>query len=314
MLSWEERRQMVKVATLYYFEGLTQDQIAKKVGVSRPIISKLLQKSKDTGIVEIYIKDESAHTVELEQKLVKKFALKDAIVIPTSGSSPESSKRAVARAGAYYLSRNLKGVKNLGISWGSTLAELVAQFPYIRREDIKIIPLEGGMGRQYVEIHANQLAYELAKKLNGKCSYLYAPAIVETKELKERLMEMQDIEAVLQEGRNVDKALIGIGNPFENSTLEKIGYLKKEDLDSLREVGAVGDIGFRFFNQAGKPIQHPLNDKVIGASLELLKKIKEVIVVVEGEHKLDSVFGALKGNYIDVLVIDEFTASSLIDK
>lgn len=47
MLSWEERRQLVKVASLYYIEGFTQEQIAKKIGVSRPIISKQLQKAKE---------------------------------------------------------------------------------------------------------------------------------------------------------------------------------------------------------------------------------------------------------------------------
>ncbi|TLS38726.1 sugar-binding transcriptional regulator [Pseudalkalibacillus caeni] len=312
MLDWEERRQLVKVANLYYFEGLTQSQVASKIGVSRPIVSKLLQKAKDVGIVEIYIKDESAHTVELEQRMEDRFGLKDVIVVPTAGYSAERSKRAVARAGAYFLSKNLKEVKKLGISWGTTLAQLVEEYPFSKHEDIKIVPLEGGMGRQYVEIHANQLAYEMAKKFNGKCSYLYAPAIVETEELKERLMDMEDIKAVLEEGKQVDKALIGIGNPHENSTLKKIGYLQDEDIDHLRETGAVGDIGFRFFDENGNPIKDSLNDKVIGIPLEGLKEIKEVICVVEGTHKLESIRGALEGSYLDVLVIDEPTASRLL--
>lgn len=58
---------------------------------------------------------------------------------------------------------------------------------------------------------------------------------------------MQDIEAVLEEGRNVDIAVIGIGNPHRSSTLRKLGYLSDEDLNYLRKLGVVGDIGFRFF-------------------------------------------------------------------
>lgn len=73
-MNWDERRQIVKVATLYYFEGLTQAEIAKKVGVSRPLISKLLNKARENGIVEIYIRDENAHTVELENRLEKSTA------------------------------------------------------------------------------------------------------------------------------------------------------------------------------------------------------------------------------------------------
>jgi DNA-binding transcriptional regulator LsrR (DeoR family) len=314
MLSHEERRQMVKVANLYYIDGWTQAQISKKIGASRPIISKLLQTAKEAGIVEVFIKDESVHTVELEQQLERKYGLEDVVVAPTIGLAPERVKRTVVQAGAHYISRNLKNVKRLGISWGTTIAELVKEYSFERRKDIKIIPLEGGMGSQFVEIHSNQLAYELAKKMDSTCSYLYAPAIVESEELKERLMEMSDIKTVLEEGKNVDMAIIGIGNPLQDSTLNKIGYLKDQDLDDLCTMGAVGDIGFRFFDESGIPIKHPLNNKIIGLSLDQLKNINKVIAVVDGTHKLDSVLGALRGKYVDVLIIDEQTASLLLKK
>jgi DNA-binding transcriptional regulator LsrR (DeoR family) len=314
MSKWEERRQVVKVANLYYIDGWTQAQISKKIGASRPIISKLLNMAKETGIVEVFIKDESVHTVELEQQLEKKYGLEDVVVAPTIGLSPEMVKRTIVQAGAHYISKNLKNVNHLGISWGTTVAELVKEYQFERRKDIKIIPLEGGMGRRFGEVHANQIAYELAKKMNSRCSYLYAPAIVETKELKERLMEMQDIKTVLEEGKNVDMAVIGIGNPFKESTLKEIGYLQDRDLDDLCTMGAVGDIGFRFFNESGKPIRHPLNDKVIGLSLDQLKQIKKVIAVADGTHKLKSIMGALRGNYVNVLIIDEQTASMLLNE
>ena len=315
MLNWEERRQLVKVANLYYIDGWTQQQIAKKIGVSRPIISKLLQKARDLGIVEVYIKDESAHTVDLEQQLEKKYGLKDAVVISTVGLTPEMIKKAVGQAGAYYLSKYLKkqDVNRLGISWGSTLAELVKEYPFERREVMNIVPLVGGMGTQHVEIHANQLAYELAKKMNCTCSYLYAPAIVETKELKDHLVAMKEISSVLEEGKEVDVALIGIGNPYRGSTMRELNYLQEDDIQNLRKMGTVGDIASRFFDESGEIIKHPLNDKVIGLSLEHLKKIKEVIGVVEGTHKLESVSASLRGNYLDVLIIDEQTASALLE-
>jgi DNA-binding transcriptional regulator LsrR (DeoR family) len=312
MLNWEERRHLVKVATLYYVEGWTQEQIAKKMGVSRPVISKLLQKAKDLGIVEVYIKDQSIHTVKLEQKMETLFQLDDVVVVPTIGLTPEMARRAVGQSAAYYLSKNIKGCKSLGISWGTTLAEMVKEFPYERHEKIKVIPLEGGMGRKFAEIHANQLAYELAKKLNSSCQYLYAPAILETEDLKNRLMEMEDIKSVLEEGRNVEIAVIGVGNPHKGSTLKQIGYLEDQDLHLLRQLGAVGDIGFRFFDDQGIPINDAVNNKVIGVSLEQLRKIKKVIAVVEGSHKADSLLGALKGNYINTLIIDEQTASVVL--
>lgn len=313
-MDWNEKRQLVKISNLYYKDGFTQAEIAAKMGVSRPVISKLLQRAKDEGIVNIYIKDESVHTVELEQRLEKHFGLEEAIVVPNSGMTSEMVKRAVAQAGANYISRNMKGIKSIGISWGTTLSHFVREYPFERREDIKVVPLEGGMGVKAVEIHANQLANELGKKINGTCNYLYAPAIVETEELKDRLMAMQDIQTVLETGRKVDLAITGIGNPYRESTLMKLGYLHEQDLSRLRELGAVGDIGFRFFDEHGNSVNDDFSGKVIGITLEEFKKINKVITLVEGEHKADSILGALRGQFIKVLVIDEITASALLKK
>jgi DNA-binding transcriptional regulator LsrR (DeoR family) len=314
MLSWEERRQLVKVASYYYIEGFTQEQIAKKIGVSRPVISKQLQKAKDFGIVEVFIKDETVHTVELEERLEEYYGLKDAVVVPIADQYPEIRKKVIGQVAANYIMKNMKKVKSIGIGWGSTLAEFVKEYPYERRENIKVVPLVGGMGTQQVGIHANQLAYELAKKMNGSCSYLYAPAIIDSEELKNRLVNMPDVKSVLEEARKVDLAIVGIGNPYKDSTLEKIGYLKQEDIEDLRNRGAVGDITSRFLNSDGQPINHPINDKVIGTTLDEIEKIPIVIGVVEGTNKLDSIRGALTGNYLDILIIDEASAGALLPK
>ncbi|WP_264987853.1 sugar-binding transcriptional regulator [Lysinibacillus piscis] len=315
MLSWEERRQLVKIANWYYTDGWTQQQIAKKMGVSRPVISKLLQKAKDTGIVEVFIKDESVHTVELEKRLETQYGLQDAVVVPSVGLTPDMVRRSVGQMAAHYIARWLgQDVKQLGISWGKTLAEVVKEYPFERREQINIVPLVGGMGTKSVEIHANQLAYELAKKMNGSCSYLYAPAIVETVELRERLVEMQDIAQVLEEGKNVEVALIGIGNPHKGSTMKEIGYVQEADIQSLKKAGAIGDIGSRFFDQEGTPIEHELNSRIIGLHLQDLIKIPYVIGVAEGTHKAESVEAALKGNYLHTLIIDEQTALAILNE
>ncbi|GAA5415751.1 deoxyribonucleoside regulator [Paraliobacillus ryukyuensis] len=314
MVNWEEQRQLVKIATLYHYEDWTQEQIAKKFGISRPIVSKLLHRAKDQGMVEVYIKNENVHTVNLERKLEEHFHLREAVVVPSPAPNLERVTNAVGRAGAHYLSKKIKSINSLGISWGNTLAELVKEFPYVIKDDIQVVPLEGGMGRKRADIHANQLAYELAKKMNGTCSYLYAPAIVETKELKDRLMQMSDINDVIEEGKQVDTALISLGTPYQHSTLQSVGYLQEQDVEQLKEAGVVGEIGFRFYDRNGTPIHHSLEKEYIGVALEDIKKIDEVIGIVAGSHKVESVLAALKEGYVNVLVIDDQTASKLISE
>lgn len=307
-----EHKMMVKTATLYYHEGWTQAQISKKIGMSRPIISRLLQKAKDAGIVEVFIKDETVHTVALEQQLEKMFVLDEAIVVPTSHAQGHTMKSAVASAAAYYVAKKSRNISRLGISWGTTVAEFVKAYPYEKRADMHIVPLEGGMGRASIDIHANHLAYELAKKMQASCSYLYAPAIVDSEEVKNHFMEISDIQTVLQEGAQTEMAIIGVGNPHEDSTLEKVGYLQAEDAASLKAAGAAGDVGFRFFDDNGEPVNHPLNERVVGVNFEQLKEIPTVIAIADGTHKLRSLRGILASRIINVLVIDEYSAARLV--
>lgn len=308
----KEQELMVKIATFYYHEGWTQAQISKKIGMSRPTVSRLLQHAKDTGIVEVFLKDETVHTVALEQQLEKRFNLAEAVVVPTSRARGHSMKSAVASAGASYVEKKVKNVRRLGISWGTTVAEFVKWYPYEKRPDLHIVPLEGGMGRESIHIHANHLAYELAKKMQASCSYLYAPAILDSEDMKCHFNQISDVKTVLQEGAQTEMAIIGVGNPHEDSTLEKVGYLTEEDSESLRAAGAAGDVGFRFFDDNGVLIKHPFNERVVGVGFDQLKTIPTVIVIADGAYKVRSLKGILASGMVNVLIIDEYSAGQLI--
>ncbi|MED4582718.1 sugar-binding transcriptional regulator [Brevibacillus choshinensis] len=314
MDNWTEKRELVRVAKLYYLNGLTQAEIAKKLGVSRPVISKMLQRAKDTGIVEIYIRDETVSMVELEQQLEAALRLDEVIVVPSYGNKNEELiKQQVAKAAAQYLPKWIRNKRKIGISWGTTLYHLVNEYPFERHHKMKVYPLVGGIGRHRIEIHSNQLAYEFSKKLGGSCEFLYAPAIADSMELKRQLIDSPDIRSILEEARHVELAIVGIGNPYE-STMTEMGYLKEEDLRQLQEGKAVGDISSRFIDKTGKPILNDLNNRVIGIELDELRHIPTVVGVVSGSNKLDAVWASLQGNYFDKLIIDEYLAEVLLEK
>jgi DNA-binding transcriptional regulator LsrR (DeoR family) len=312
MLNLLERKELVRVAKLYYVDGLTQAEIAKKIGVSRPVISRLLQKAKDYGVVEIHINDETVSTVELEQQLKGALSVKEIIVVPVQESNhDELIKQLVAKAAANCASALIKDTNKVGISWGETLFHLVDQFPFQKYNDVTVYPLIGGIGRNRAEIHSNQLAYELAKKMGGKYEFLYAPAIAETIDLQMQLISSTEIHALLEEVKHIDIALIGIGNPFD-STIVNIGYLKHGDIMELKENQAIGDINSRFINYNGDEIPTSINNKVIGINLADLRKVPIVMAVASGIKKAEAILGALRGDYIDILVIDEPTAKKIL--
>lgn len=314
MLKKEEKKQLIKIAKMYYFEELTQAKIAKKLGVSRPVISKMLQRAREEGIVEIRIHDEGFDVTELEQAISQYFQLDDVVVALTENMSKELKQTALGRTAATYLSNIIKDAKTIGVSWGKSLYTMVQEYPVEQREGIKVIPLVGGIGTKAVELHANQIAYEWAKKMNGESESLYAPAVAETLSLREDLLRSPHIASVLEQGKKVDLAIVGIGNPYQESTIEEIGYLGKSDIQKLKEAQVVGDIGSKYILQDGRVANHVLNQKAIGIELDDLKKVKRVIGIAAGIHKVESIIAALKGGYLHVLITDDQTASAIVNQ
>lgn len=310
----KERMLMEKVAKLYYLEGWTQNQICKKVGLSRPIISKLLKQAREKNIVEIYIKDRLVHTVDLERMLETKYDLKEAIVVSAPDKSSETIRRHMGQAATAYLTKQLNDTKKIGISWGKSLYSFVEEFQSKEYSHIHLVPLIGGLGQNHLEYHSNQLSFSMAQQLDARASYLYAPAIADSAELRHSLMNSKDVAAVLEDGRTVDIAIVGVGSVTNETTAVDMGYLKEEEIASLKADGAAGDLNSSFFDGMGRLVDSPINDRIIGIGLEDIRAIPEVIAIAEGEYKTDSLHIALKAGFINVLVTDDKTAERLIEK
>lgn len=309
----EDRRKILKVATLYYDQGLTQSQIAKKIGISRPIISKMLQQSKELGIVEIYIKDEFSHSVKLALTIEEKFQLNEVVVV--AGKAEDAGahlKKNVARAAASYLVGQLKPEQKIGLSWGTTMAEFVEEVPFIHHPQTMILPLAGGVASQDVKYDANHLSFLLSEKLAGNCAYLYAPALAETKDLKDVLVASKMVSDVLNQGRQVDIAFIGVGQPASLTTWENLGYIKADDFTHLQKQGMVGDAVASFFNQNGEALDNDFTRRMIGVTLDELKQIQNVVLLASGEQKAESVHAILKSSAVRTLIIDQTIAEKLL--
>ncbi len=112
---------------------------------------------------------------------------------------------------------------------------------------------------------------------------------------------------------SVTLALIGIGSLEPSDLLASSGNVfSAQELQALRDQGAVGDVCLRYFDADGAPVQTPLNDRVIGMELEQLRKVKRSVGIAGGERKQAAIRGALRGGYINVLITDLHTAEALV--
>ena len=112
----------------------------------------------------------------------------------------------------------------------------------------------------------------------------------------------------------VSLALVGIGEVKPSSLLATSGNVfTLEELTGLRAMGAVGDILVRFFNRQGKPVHSPLNERVIGMSLEQLQRVERSVGIAGGKRKVEAIRAALTGRLVNVLITDHFTAERLLE-
>lgn len=307
-------KEIVKIASMYYEEGLTQAEIARQRGVSRSLISKILMDAKSEGVVEIIINSENAYTASLERKLEKQFNLKNAIIIDSFNLSHDEIKKMTSQQAALYLKSIVEDYRSIGISWGNSLRGLVDHFPFINHPDATVLPLIGGLSDDYFDIQSNQLCYDLARKMRGKAKYLYAPALVSNQGLHEELSGNRAIQSVLEEGRFVELALIGISSLDQETNMRRIGYLSVDDVSELAEKEVVGVINSRFFDKTGTEVDADINHNVLGVSLTDLVNIPMVMTLVYGDRKAEAVKTALENQLINVLVTTDTLAEKILNQ
>ncbi|HVO72306.1 MAG TPA: sugar-binding transcriptional regulator [Aggregatilineaceae bacterium] len=314
MARLDELRLMAKVARLYYERGLRQTDIADQLDLSQATISRLLKRAQQEEIVRISVSAPLGAYTQLEDALETAFGLKEAIVVDCV-SNGDLILPDIGSAAAYYLETTLKQDEVIGISsWSSALLATVdAMRPLPRPIGAQVIQILGGVGNPAAEHHAVHLVRRLAVLVQGEAVFLPAPGIAGSAKTQRVYLQDQYVRQTTAQFETVTLALVGIGSVEPSGLLATSGNVfSPQELDTLREQGAVGDICLRFYDANGTPIQTSLNDRVIGMELEQLRQRRRCVGIAGGKRKLPAIRGALKGHLINVLITDLVTAQSLL--
>lgn len=311
MLSQDKINLLVAVSQLYFFNDKSQQEIAQLVGVSRPTVSRLLAEARDAGIVHIEIRDPSEGVKELETLLRKQYALKSCRISQTLPSS-EVTISAVGRLGAELLMEVLRPGLSIGITWGSSVKQVVeaASNPHI--PSIKVLQMVGSLGDGVPDVDGHEIARQLADKFEASYRIISAPPIVSTKADREALTKLKTIQKSLTEASKANVCVFGAGSLNDPETsLHRSGYLPEEQRVEYLQQGGVGHIIGRIIDSRGNEISD-FNDRVVGVPLKTLKQAERSICVATGANKAGIVKAALAGKLITDLVIDFSLAKQLL--
>jgi DNA-binding transcriptional regulator LsrR (DeoR family) len=310
----QDNELLTEIAVAYYQDEITQEEIAKKFGISRIKVGRLLKRAKEEGIVEITVRYHPVFSTRLEQQMLERFPISRAL-IALDHQDEEEQRRQVAALVSGYLAVSLKDDMVLTVGQGRNVAAIADHIGSVAQKDCKFICGIGGTHRPGDAINADHISRRLAKKFGGSSETLYAPAYVENRALKEAFMQNGTIKETLDRARKADVALVGIGDMNENSYMVKLGWFTPHEIiDASLNQGVIGDIaGYDFFNAQGQHVDTVMNDRVIGLSIDELRRIPCVIAIASENTKAMAILGALRTGAIDIIATSALNIRTILN-
>jgi DNA-binding transcriptional regulator LsrR (DeoR family) len=307
-----DEQMAVRVVWLYFMEGRTQAEIADVLSTNRLRINRIINEARRSGLVTITLNSRLASCVELELTLAREFGLKRAIIVPTPGEE-ELIPVLLGQAAADYIAQLLAsdGIKGIGVGWGATLRETVRHMPAMRRPDVCVNSVMGGLTRG-IEINTFDIASDLARQLSAECAYLAAPIFTGSPESQAAIMGQDVFREAFERIAADDLILLSVGDMTEKSLLMRYGLPRDVTIEQLVEAGAECDVMAHFLNRHGQPIDHPINHRAIALPLEALRQVPNVVFASGGLNKAQGIAAALLSGLGNALISDEDTARAAL--
>lgn len=299
--------QAARAAWMSWVGGMTQDEIANRMGVSRQTAQRLTAQAMAAGIVKVRIEHPLAECLELGAKLQQRYGLRYAEVTPK-----DAAMTGVAMKIAELLEETLdrKEPLTLALGTGRTLRAGVAQMAEIDCPQHSVVSLTGNIAPDGSTAYYNVL-FSLSEVVTAHCYPLMLPVVAATAEERQALQRQPGNARVLKMAQDADIAIIGIGDLGPNAPLLADGFLNSEEITALNERGAVAEVVGVPFDANGQFL--PRDPRIAAAELPHTDKAL-VVAAVHGKAKRAGALGALRGGLINGLICDEETAMWLLDQ
>ncbi len=306
---------IANIAILYYGEGLTQGEIAKRMKVSRATIVNMLRESRERGIVQVRVDGRTLSGSNLAHVLREKFGLDDVYIARSASSSAGNSDRTalvhLARVAAMAFLDVLEPGDRVGVAWGETVLAVSNEMPHSPSEKVEVCQLIGSMNSTRVPA-SETCTIQIANKLGAKCFTLHAPAMVANADLAHVFRTEPTIHAQLERLKSLDLTMASIGNVADSTHLAAAGMARKDELQAARKAGAVGVICCRYINAKGETLHMAPDDRLIAADVPTLRSARKRLLVVCGTDREAAVRAAIAGGLATHLCVDQALAERLL--
>ena len=308
---WPEQL-AVRIAHCYYNLGMTQQQIATEIGIGRARVIKLLTEARKRGLVSVQINSVLRENVQLAERMAERWSLQSADVCLSHAADEHQLASQIGAAAEATILPLLKDDMTIGLGWGITLNELVAQLKPYPLRNVSVVSLLGSFTRRST-IARFEATTALAAKLDAECLYLPAPIVCDSEQTRELLMSQPTFQDIRQKALSADIAVVSVGG-VDSSTIREAKMVSEEEYQSVLAEGAVGNFLGYFIDKNAQLVEHPLNRQVIGVSGDIFKHIPRRVMVSAGASKVSALRAVLEQGLVTDIIVDVATANALLSQ
>ena len=296
---------------LYYIAGNTQDEIARKLGVSRQTAQRLVSLSVSEKLIKVRLDHPIGHCLELSEQVKKVYGIDHCEVVP---SDPESASTTigVAEAAAAELERYLVSQHPVIVAMGTgrMLRAMAEQLTPMDCPQHKVVSLVGNIAPD-----GSASLFDVVSRIGDRVKAPHypmpLPVIATTVHEKSLLLAQKPLRNVIELARQADVTFVGIGAVGDDAALLRDGFVRPDEMRALVRAGAVGEIIGWAFDADGALIDGLTNDRVLSVPLEKPAS-RKVVGVAMSLPRLPAIRGALRGRLVNGLVTNERVAELLL--
>jgi DNA-binding transcriptional regulator LsrR (DeoR family) len=296
---------------LYYIAGNTQDEIARKLGVSRQTAQRLVSLSISEKLIKVRLDHPIAKCLELSERLKQKFEIEFCEVVPSDPDS-ESSTLGVAQAAAAELERYFVSQHPVIVAMGTgrMLRAMADQLTPMDCPQHKIISLVGNIASDG-SASLYDVVSRVADTVRAPHYPMPLPVVATTVQDKALLLAQKPVRNVVELAKQADVTFVGLGTVGEDAALVRDGFVKPDEMRALVKAGAAGEIIGWAYDDKGQLIDGYTNDRVVSVPLDQPAR-RKVIGLAMAIPRMRAIKGALIGKLINGLITNETMAGLLL--
>ncbi|WP_210605499.1 sugar-binding transcriptional regulator [Brevibacterium oceani] len=289
-----------------------QPEIAERLNLSQSQISRLLKEAQENGVVRTLVVTPVGLYSDLEEKVRRRFGLKDVVIADSAEDSFHAATSAIGTAAATYLEETLGPDELVGISSRSSAlqATVDAMSPLKAGMVRTVVQSLGAIGDSTMRTQASGLTAALAQLAGARPVFLATPGVVTDQVVRDGLLADEQIAAAAAEWKSLTTLLTGIGS-MRGPRPTGGSALIDSDFGNLESSGAIGDVCLNFFTVSGQSATGQMRERIIGITEDELRGVPRRIAVAGGPDKSDAIAAACRGEWINILITDRYTAERL---